>query len=97
MFGYLLLLIYFSLFIVVIFSNVAADEHHHSVTGLISQQSTGFYSRNRVSNSIVFDARYFHDPPGGVEALIQLSIAFHSALPGRNAVFVSKKVGKAIR
>lgn len=45
---------------------------------------TGFFSEPRKNNVVVVDGQFFGDPPGGVEALIQLSLAIAEALEDSN-------------
>lgn len=54
----------------------------------IERPMVGFYSNSIRNRSIVIDSRWFCDPPGGVEAMIQLSIAAVQAT-SKETVFVS--------
>ena len=55
--------------------------------------TTGFYGNKNPSKSILIDGSFFSDPPGGVEAMIQLSIAMCQAVADCvNEVFVTRNI-----
>ena len=55
--------------------------------------TSGFYGNKNPSKSILIDGSFFSDPPGGVEAMIQLSIAMCQAVADCvNEVFVTRNV-----
>lgn len=62
----------------------------HRAHALHARPTTGFYAMSSTfpNRSIVIDSRWFGDPPGGVEALIQLSIAMVAA-SSPDSVYVS--------
>jgi len=53
--------------------------------------STGFYGNKNPSKAILVESYFFSDPPGGVEAMIQLTIALCQAVKDcANEVFITK-------
>jgi hypothetical protein len=49
---------------------------------------TGYYANNNTNRSILIEGCFFQNPPGGVEAMIQLSIAL-SVATNKNEIFVT--------
>lgn len=71
-------------------SGGGGHEQHHEHEHPRPTATTGFYASPSPfpNRSIVIDSRWFGDPPGGVEALIQLSLAMVAATSPEH-VFVS--------
>eukprot|EP01038_Epipyxis_sp_PR26KG_P008270 gene8270-11195_t len=63
-------------------------------SGLNPSKSGGFYA-HRVPHIIAIDGRYFDDPPGGVEAMIQLSLSMKAAAMNPSDVFIIPSTGES--
>ena len=60
-------------------------------TNVKSNHSTlGFYGNPNPKKAILFSGVFFKDPPGGVEAIIQLSIALNKATSNSSAIYVTE-------
>lgn len=81
---YINMMFYFHIMVLMI---VVFFEFHNYCDGYILGE-TGYYANNNTKRSILIEGCFFQDPPGGVEAMIQLSIAL-SVATNKNEIFVT--------